>query len=296
MNINWSIKSSDKENSYLKLLSNQIESDQISNCYLFVGPQGVGKEVIVGDFIKAIRCLGQSSKPCFDCRPCQQIDNKLDQNLVIIGQDKSSDSIKIEQIRELKERVAYRSLDKELIVWIKNAHQLTIEASNSILKTLEEKNSTIFILSADKIDFPKTIESRSQVVYIPPQVSINEKIDNSNQSSWQTILADSGLPYLSDLLVDSKIDPGEIYQLYKDLNNSSLSDRLGLVSDKVLELNLDQVIFLLILFEKHKFSSSRTEKTFQNLKMMMSNYKLVTKYNLNKKILLKNLFINYKRS
>jgi DNA polymerase III delta prime subunit len=292
MNINWSIDSSQNKH-YLKFLSEQIKSGSISNCYLFVGPKGVGKELIVTDFIKAIRCQSRDKRPCHNCRDCKKVDTETDQDLAIISSSDDSKTIKIDQIRKLKEKVNYRSIGKKNIFWIKNAQQLTNEAANSILKILEERSSAVFILSADRIDFPDTIESRAQVVYVSPDIPIEKK--ESKVEGYRSIFAESGLKYLDQSLDNKNIDLKKVHQFYQDLNNSNLSDRLGLVTDKILGFGLKDVFFLLILFEKSKFSRTKDSKSYRNLKMLMEAYQYASGDNLNKKILLKNVILSYQK-
>jgi hypothetical protein len=278
-----------QKKNYLKVVAKQIIDSSLANCYLIYGPKGVGKEKIVLNLIKAIRCEQKErdkSLPCYQCQSCLAVENGLAQDLIIVEPEK--DTIKIDQIRRIKESANYKSFNSRRLVWIKSANQLTDEAANSILKILEEDNNTVFFLSADELSFPKTIISRSQPVYIPPRID-KAKLNDTNNIN--RALATAGLPYLSQIFDKDFLN--KVHQLFINLNQGGLSDRLNLVSDKLLKFNLKDLILLLIIFERDKGLASKSVQ--DNIKLLIESSKSVSKASLNKKIFYKHIFLNYRK-
>ena len=144
-------------------LQNQIESGKIAQAYLFAGPRGIGKTTIARIFAKAINCLQlKNSEPCGDCQNCRTI--QAGQSFDLIEIDAASNR-GINEIRELREHVKYPpTVLTHKVFIIDEAHMLSIEAFNALLKTLEEPPAhTIFILATTELHkLPETIISRCQ--------------------------------------------------------------------------------------------------------------------------------------
>lgn len=148
----------------VKRLSYFIKENKLAHAYLFSGPLGVGKRTCAIAFAKALLCqnpLGQVS--CNKCSVCQKIDQEEHPDFRIIKP--LGNSIKIEQIRNLqKDLILGSKLGSYTLNIILDAQSMTKEASNSLLKTLEEPNpGTIFILVTSNPQFLlPTIVSRCQ--------------------------------------------------------------------------------------------------------------------------------------
>jgi len=149
----------------VKTLTNAIALGKVSHAYLFSGPRGTGKTTIARLLAKALNCQGRKEgeyEPCNQCQSCQEIDRGVSIDLVEID---AASNRGIDEIRELKERVKFRPLkSKYKIFIIDESHQLTKEAANALLKTLEEPPSnTVFILATTEIQkMIPTIISRCQ--------------------------------------------------------------------------------------------------------------------------------------
>jgi len=146
----------------VKTLTNAIALGKVSHAYLFSGPRGTGKTTIARLLAKALNCQGRKEgeyEPCNQCQSCQEIDRGVSIDLVEID---AASNRGIDEIRELKERVKFRPLkSKYKIFIIDESHQLTKEAANALLKTLEEPPSnTVFILAttSSKSDSASRIE------------------------------------------------------------------------------------------------------------------------------------------
>jgi len=146
-----------------RTLQNAISSNRIAHAYLFTGPRGVGKTTVARLFAKAINCKNRDqSEPCNVCNSCVEI--SAGRSIDIIEIDAASNR-GIDEIRELRENVKFAPVSVEYKVYIiDEAHMLTTEAFNALLKTLEEPpHHVVFILATtEPHKIPMTILSRCQ--------------------------------------------------------------------------------------------------------------------------------------
>ena len=144
-------------------LRNALNSGRLSHAYLFCGPRGTGKTSTGRILAKAVNCLSNAKgKPCNTCSICQAITEG--RALDVIEIDAASNR-GIDEIRDLRERVNYAPNQARYKVYIiDEVHMLTKEASNALLKTLEEPPShVIFILATTEVHkVLPTILSRCQ--------------------------------------------------------------------------------------------------------------------------------------
>ncbi|MCI5839777.1 MAG: DNA polymerase III subunit gamma/tau [Peptoniphilaceae bacterium] len=151
------------QDAVVNVLKNQIKTGKISHAYLFEGERGSGKTTCAKIFAKAVNCLNpKDGSPCNTCENCKSIDEET--TLDFVEMDGASNR-RIDDIRELRDKVIYPpSKLKYKVYIIDEAHMITREAFNALLKIMEEPPShLIFILcttEADKI--PSTILSRVQ--------------------------------------------------------------------------------------------------------------------------------------
>ncbi len=144
-------------------LANAIKNDRVAHAYIFSGARGVGKTTAARILAKALNCVkGPTPEPCGECASCREIaaGNSLD----VIEIDAASNR-GIDQIRELREMVRYApAASRRKVVILDEAHMLTDEASNALLKTLEEPpERVIFVMATTEPEkLVDTIRSRSQ--------------------------------------------------------------------------------------------------------------------------------------
>ncbi len=149
----------------VKTLSNAIASGMISHAYLFSGPRGSGKTTIARLLAKAVNCeKRKEGEPdaCDECDSCLEIRKGKAIDLIEID---AASHRGIDEIRDLREGIKFGPTKAKYKVFIiDEAHQLTKEASNALLKTLEEPPSyAIFILATTEIHkMIPTIISRCQ--------------------------------------------------------------------------------------------------------------------------------------
>ncbi|HEV2297158.1 MAG TPA: DNA polymerase III subunit gamma/tau [Candidatus Acidoferrales bacterium] len=145
-------------------LGNAIRQNRLAHAYIFCGTRGVGKTTTARILAKCLNCVkGPTAEPCNECDACREITagNSLD----VLEIDAASNR-GIDQIRELREMVRYAPATRRYkIVILDEAHQLTDEASNALLKTLEEPpERVVFILATTQPeDLADTIKSRAQL-------------------------------------------------------------------------------------------------------------------------------------
>jgi len=144
-------------------LKNAIKNDRVAHAYIFSGARGVGKTTAARILAKALNCVkGPTATPCGECDSCKEI--AAGTSLDVIEIDAASNR-GIDQIRELREMVRYApAASRSKVVILDEAHMLTGEASNALLKTLEEPpDRVIFVMATTQPeDLADTIRSRSQ--------------------------------------------------------------------------------------------------------------------------------------
>ena len=146
-----------------KTLINALRLDKVAHAYLFTGVRGTGKTSIARLLAKAVNCTDRKeSEPCNKCSACLEINQNKSMDLVEID---AASNRGIDEIRELRDGIKFSpSSLKYKVFIIDEVHQLTKEAFNALLKTLEEPPAhAIFILATTEIHkVPQTIISRCQ--------------------------------------------------------------------------------------------------------------------------------------
>src|ERR1700677_699385 len=146
-----------------RTIANAINSNRVAHAYIFSGVRGVGKTTTARILAKALNCeKGTTADPDGTCASCREIAEG--RSLDVIEIDAASNR-GIDQIRELREMVRYAPANSRYkVVILDEAHQLTDEASNALLKTLEEPpDKVIFILATTASEkLSDTIRSRAQ--------------------------------------------------------------------------------------------------------------------------------------
>ncbi len=233
------------------ILVESIIQGRLAHAYLFSGPRGTGKTSIARLMAKAVNCANFDNKHdvCNECEYCLSINqgNSID----IIEMDAASNR-GIEEIRNLKEAVNFMpSFLKRKVYIIDEAHMLTREAFNALLKTLEEPpEHVIFILATTESNkLPITILSRVQRYdfKLASSEELKEKLSTiisqegyaADNSALETLYSQSGGSFR-----DAESLLGKIISTTseKTISNTQIYKALGLVSEKEIE---DFVTFIL---------------------------------------------------
>jgi DNA polymerase-3 subunit gamma/tau len=126
----------------VRALTHALENQRLHHAYLFTGTRGIGKTTVSRILAKSLNCTGAdgqggiTAQPCGVCTACREID--ADRYIDYVEMDAASNR-SIDEIRELIERAAYKpSVGRFKVFMIDEAHQLTKDAFNALLKTLEE--------------------------------------------------------------------------------------------------------------------------------------------------------------
>ncbi|MGE5235651.1 MAG: DNA polymerase III subunit gamma/tau [Acidobacteriota bacterium] len=153
----------------VRSLRNALTSGQIAHAYLFSGLRGVGKTTVARLLAKALNCeTGPTPDPCGRCAACQEI--ATGSALDVIEMDAASNR-GIDDVRELREVARVLPVrDRYRVFILDEAHQLSRDAFNALLKILEEPPAhVVFVLaSTEKDKFPATILSRCQQIDFRP--------------------------------------------------------------------------------------------------------------------------------
>lgn len=187
-----------------KILEGILKNKRIANAYIFTCGDASIKLEAAKKFAKDINCINQNPL-CNECENCQKINKNSHPDVITI--EKSGASIKINQIRVLKDLTKYgpNSGIWQVII-IKDADTMTKDAANSFLKLLEEPpDRVVFILISEKEGLlPKTILSRCQKIIFGEQKDISQSPEAAD---------------LMSKLKETKINYVEISQLLSEKKN-----------------------------------------------------------------------------
>ena len=144
-------------------LMRAIREDKVAHAYLFAGPRGTGKTSMAKIFARTINCEhGPTDHPCNECSACKSI--LSGQSMDVLEIDAASNR-GIDEVRALRESVKFMPVEgRKKVFIIDEAHMLTTEAWNALLKTIEEPPAHVmFIFATTEIEkLPVTIVSRCQ--------------------------------------------------------------------------------------------------------------------------------------
>ena len=158
-------------------LAQAMATDSFAHAYLIVGPRGIGKMTLALDVARMVNCT-ETNPPCRECGQCRRITNELHADVQVIGLERVGDgngrmstAIGIQQIREARREASLKPYEGRSRVFIIDGVELmTEEASNSLLKVLEEPpDQVIFVLLATDMDSVlATIASRCRMLELRP--------------------------------------------------------------------------------------------------------------------------------
>jgi DNA polymerase-3 subunit delta' len=150
-----------------KYFDSVIKKNEVSHAYLFSGSNSKLRRDTAYQTAALLNCQDAEKKPCGICSSCVKIFNNSHPDIIIIEPEGAS--IKISAVRELQKKLGYKKYEAEYkIVIIIDANKMTTEASNCLLKVLEEPlGPTVFLLlTENRQNLLPTIISRCQNIYL----------------------------------------------------------------------------------------------------------------------------------
>ncbi len=176
----------------VSLLQRSLERGSLAHAYLLIGPAHVGKMTLALNLAQALNCEA-SDPPCGECASCQKIALAKHADVQIIGLTSNGNSaeakpqaeISIDQIRQIQHSASLPPFEgKHKVFIVDGAEQLSDEAANCLLKTLEEPVSKVIfiLLTINERLLPATVTSRCQRLELPP-LAVTE-VETTLSSSW----------------------------------------------------------------------------------------------------------------
>lgn len=231
MYFNWNVIGHEKE---LLMLEEDILSGKVHHAYLFAGPSKIGKFRIARSMSGILQCTNNF---CHSCPICIQIERRCHMDTIELKDN--AESIKIDEIREIIERLNMTGQGAYKILLLQNIDRLTEEAGNCLLKTLEEPPAkTVFIFTAGQIqDVMPTIASRMRIM------NFKKLPDNVLKEALKKRYPDVGDEMLNQVLLLSLgrsgtalqllSKPEEFQQLHEIYNNIQFLDEKGSISTRI---------------------------------------------------------------
>jgi DNA polymerase-3 subunit delta' len=163
----------------IEIIQSFLQKDEVPQALLFMGEEGIGKKMVAQAFINALLCQNRTLpdpndpqsfiEPCGSCLSCKKREDKNHPDFLTI--EPEGTVIKIEQIREMQQRIIFKPLDgPRKIILIDPADKLNAAAANGLLKVLEEppSHAVLILISGKPFSLPPTLLSRCQKISFYP--------------------------------------------------------------------------------------------------------------------------------
>lgn len=286
-----------------KTLTNEVKKNKYSHAYLFEANGNPDAFSLVLAFAKMLLCPNNYSNNdnCVNCTICERIDKNIYSDLKIIEPDGMW--IKKEQLDELQKEFSTKSVESNKKVYIINeAEKLNVQASNSMLKFLEEPEEGIIaiLITNNVYQLLSTIVSRCQIISLAKSTDKNINIDLDEEEldiHLQTI--NNFVKYLEKEKLDTIIMSNKLWHdLYKERKDYILGFELLLIYYKdILNFKLNRKLELFNNY-KEDIEKISNNNTFNNLIYKISKIielKEHIKVNANQNLLLDKLIIELTR-
>lgn len=152
-------------------LDRALANGRLAQAYLLIGPEGVGKSTLALALAQAVNCQQPGPSPCGVCSQCRKIAAGNHPDVTVTVPEKGKRAVSVDQVRELQHGLSLGAYEGRCrVVILPDAGRLAQEASNALLKTLEEPApDTLLVLTAgDEAAILPTIRSRCQTLSLQP--------------------------------------------------------------------------------------------------------------------------------
>lgn len=245
----------------IEVLRRSLRTGKIAHSYLFEGISGCGRKKTALALIQALFCSVLPDDACGDCPSCRKVTggNHADIHLIEPLPDKRD--ISIDQLRAMQRELSLRPYEaprKACI--IEPAERMSVNAANSLLKTLEEPpgNALIILLTENAGMLLPTIRSRCQLI----------RFSHLSPEHVRTLLERGGIADGTASLL-APMSGGSMQQAY-GLDNGSLASRREMVLTLLAQLNLDRIS---TVFDASEELSGNRDETIETLDMMISFFR-----------------------
>lgn len=260
-----------------KLFANAIKSDNLSHAYLFYGSEGLGKRGFAEELAKSLNKT-----------------KGFDADFRIL---EGSNSIGIGEIRDMKRFFSFKAyLNPWKITVIDDAHRMTVEAQNALLKLLEEPspNSLIILVSHDLNSILSVIKSRCQLINfkpISPQIIRNEIMSRGIPTSDADVvvsMANGRLGYALRLLRGDNLKKiKKALDAFEKLQNAPIVSKFGYAKKLAAEDNPEEYLYYWV-----KYLRGSLLKNKDILQKALKLNSLIRQAKFNKKLALENFLIH----
>ncbi|MFN3966874.1 MAG: DNA polymerase III subunit delta' [Endomicrobiia bacterium] len=289
----------------ISLLKKQILSGRIPHSYLFIGSSGVGKKMTAIEIAKFLNCKDSKDDSCGECPSCIKIEKGIHPDVHIIDFEwqalfleesiEKQTQIKIDSIRELQREISLRpSEGRWKIFIIDNAEKLSREASNCLLKTLEEppENSILILLTTIKDVLPQTVISRCQCVQFSKikdediSIYLKSKFSISEDDIKKIVkFADGSIGKAIELL-ENMDQINKFFEfcekiIEKDIDNLKILDFIELIPKD--RTSIENFLDMFLVFVRNEIEKGRN---FSEIAEIILEFKHSLRYNVNTSLLI----------
>lgn len=297
---NWKIIGHEKQ---LSALENDITSGNLAHAYLFSGPEQVGKFTAAKNMAHILQCPNDF---CHTCQVCQHIEKGY--HAETIEMRDNGESVKIEDIRNVLEKLSMTTQGRHLVLLLENVERLTPEAANCLLKTLEEPHpGTVFLLTTAVIhELPETILSRVRVVsfhFSPESVILKALRERYADATPETLKeatsfalgkAGKALQFLQkpEVLESHRHMYHELLRFFRASSYAERFSFLGEILEDDLKIHDFLDILLHVVRQELLQDTASSRRKIELIELATEGRQLLKK-NVNKRLVLENLLIQF---
>ena len=222
------------------------ENKRLPHALLFTGLSGLGQNQVAWALAQVLLCK-ESNIACGKCFNCLKIEEKKSEHIFYI--EPESLFIKVESVRAVLSFLSLQSLAPARVVIIDSAHKMNRQASNSLLKTLEEPPLNVYfiLISSHLSALPLTIRSRTQVVRFSPLGSEDMKNVDTSAETWMLQACQGRLDELEKWIENKELRKQAFTMLEQAISLKSLlsfNELADLVKDR------EQALFVCLCWQQ----------------------------------------------